>query len=265
MLKTRVIPTLLLKDWGIVKTVKFSDETYIGCPINAVRVFNAMHVDELILLDIIATQHQRAPLTEIALQITEEATMPITVGGGLTTLHDIRETLKCGADKVCINTKACEEPQFIREASARFGSQCIVVSIDAKRTRKGSFEVYSHSGKQAVGIDPVSHAVRMQQLGAGEILLNSIDRDGTWEGYDLELLRDVTNAVSVPVIACGGAGQLQHFTDAVDTAQASAVSAGSFFLFHGRRRGITRQFSQPRRTPGDVGTGENSTCSRDGR
>lgn len=238
----RVMPTLLLKDWGIVKTVCFSEETYIGCPINAVRVFTAKNVDELILLDIQATKQQRAPELEVLSQIADESCMPITAGGGIRTIEHIRELLKNGADKVCINSWACECPEFIQEAAARFGSQCIVVSIDTKRSADGAYEVYTHRGTTAMGIDPLSHAVRMQKLGAGEILLTSIDRDGTWKGYDLLLLRQVCDALSIPVIACGGAGKLRDLADAVNIGHASAVSAGSFFLFHGRRRGILITF-----------------------
>ena len=238
----RVIPCLLLKEWGIVKTVRFRDETYIGCPINAVRVFNANDVDELILLDILATEENRAPLTDVLSQIADESFMPIAVGGGIRTFDHIRDMLMHGADKVCINTAACEHPEFIREAAERFGSQCIVVSIDARRKPDGSYSVHTRRGTKPSGLDPVGHARRMQDNGAGELLLHSIDRDGTWEGYDLELLRQVTDAVSIPVIASGGAGKLEHFAAAVTAGGASAVSAGSFFLYHTRRRGILINF-----------------------
>lgn len=234
----RVIPCLLLREWGIVKTVRFRDETYIGCPINAVRVFNANDVDELILLDIMATNEDRTALTDVLSQIADESFMPITVGGGIRSSEQIREMLKHGADKVCINTAACETPDFIREASDKFGSQCLVVSIDTRRESDGSYGVYTRRGTTGTGLDPVDHAVRMQELGAGEILLNSIDQDGTWEGYDLKMLQRVSDAVTIPVIACGGAGKLEHFVEAVSIGHASAVSAGSFFLYHGRRRGI---------------------------
>jgi cyclase len=234
----RVIPCLLLKEWGIVKTVRFEEETYIGCPINAVRVFNASNVDELILLDILATPKGRTVFAEILTQIADESFMPITVGGGIRNPDDVREMLRHGADKVSINTAAAADPNFIQIAAAKFGCQCIVVSIDVRRESDGSCQVYTRRGTTPTGLDPVEHAIRMEQLGAGEILLNSIDRDGTWEGYDVDLIRRVSDAVSIPVIACGGAGQLQHFADAVDAGRASAVCAGSFFLFHGRRRGI---------------------------
>ncbi len=242
MLSIRVIPTLLLKDWGIVKTVRFGKETYIGCPINAVRVFNSNNVDELILLDIQATRQGRGPNPEVVTQIADEACMPITMGGGIRDLETVRLMLNSGADKVCINTAAVEEPEFVQQAAARFGSQCVVVSIDVKKRWNGKFEVFTRRGRRRTGLSPVQHAVQMEQLGAGEILINSVDRDGTWGGYDLPMLKQVADAVNVPVIACGGAGKLQDFADAVHVGGASAVSAGSFFLYHGRRRGILITF-----------------------
>jgi len=229
---------LLLKEWGIVKTVRFKEETYIGCPINAVRVFNASNVDELILLDILATRKGRAVFTDILTQIADESFMPITVGGGLRGLDEIREMLQHGADKVSINTAAVDNPAFIQVASAKFGCQCIVVSIDVRQEDGDRYQVHTQRGMKPTGLDPVDHAIHMEELGAGEILLNSIDRDGTWDGYDVELIRRVSDAVSVPVVACGGAGDLQHFADAVDEGGASAACAGSIFLFHGKRRGI---------------------------
>ena len=227
-----------MRDWGIVKTVGFQDETYIGCAINAVRVFDAKNVDELLLLDIEATLDSRIPDPEIIAEIADESSMPITVGGGIRTLDHVREVLKSGADKIVINSITTEDPDFISQAARRFGSQCIVVSIDAKLDRNGAYQVYTRRGRQPTGLDPLQHARRVHELGAGEILLNSIDRDGTWGGYDLELLQQVSDAVSIPVIACGGAGKLQDFADAVNIGHASAVSAGSFFLYHTRRRGI---------------------------
>jgi len=237
-LAIRVIPCLLLKEWGIVKTVRFDEETYIGCPINAVRVFNANNVDELILLDILATPKGRSVFTNILTQVADESFMPITVGGGIRKLADIREMLQHGADKVTINTAAVEDPDLIRAAAEKFGRQCIVVSIDVRRNNDGAFEVFTRRGTRATGIDPVEHALQMERSGAGEILLNSIDRDGTWQGYDVELIQRVASEASIPLIACGGAGKLEHFADAVQDGGASAVCAGSFFLFHGKRRGI---------------------------
>lgn len=249
----RVIPCLLLREWGIVKTVRFAEETYIGCPINAVRVFNASNVDELILLDIVATRKGRTVFTDILTQIADESFMPITVGGGVRNQDDLREMLKHGADKVAINTAAVENPDFIGEAASRFGCQCVVVSIDVRRDADARPRVYTHRGKTPADVDPVDHARRMEQLGAGEILLNSIDRDGTWEGYDIDLVRRVADAVTIPVIACGGAGRLEDFADAVDNGHASAVCAGSFFLFHGKRRGILINYPSRRQLQKTLG------------
>lgn len=241
MQHVRVIPTLLLKDWGIVKTVGFDDETYIGCPINAVRVFNANDVDELILLDILATGEGRTPDLDRVTQIADESLMPIAVGGGLRSIEAVRELLACGADKVVLNTAAIEMPGLIEDCASHFGSQCVVVSIDARLKGEG-WEVLTRRGTTATGLDPRGLAGQLQQRGAGEILVNSIDRDGTWRGYDLGLIESVSAEVSIPVIACGGAGSLEDFGKAVTDAGASAVAAGSFFLYHGRRRGILITF-----------------------
>lgn len=239
MHKVRVIPVLLLKKWGIEKSIRFKDYVYIGSPINAVRVFNGRNVDELILLDIIATPEKRGPDLEVIRQITGEAQMPLVVGGGIRDLETIRGLMGAGVDRVSINTAAIERPGFVREAADVFGSQCIVVSIDVKRGRwTGKYEVYSHGGSRAAGLDPVAHARAMQAQGAGEILLTSVDRDGTMDGYDVELVRRVADAVDIPVIACGGAGSVAHLGEAVRSGHASAVASGAFFLFYGPRRTV---------------------------
>ena len=238
----RVIPTLLLTDRGIVKTVGFAAPTYIGCPINAVRVFNANDVDELILLDILATDESRAPRARTVTEIADESLMPITVGGGIRDLESIREMLACGADKVVINSAAIEIPGLLTQAAARFGSQCLVVSIDARRVEGGTWEVYTRRGTTPTGRTPAEHAATMQRRGAGEILVNSIDRDGTWEGYDVELVRSVADSVSVPVIALGGAASVDDFASAVDQGDAAAVAAGSLFLYRTARKGILITF-----------------------
>ncbi|MBQ18652.1 MAG: imidazole glycerol phosphate synthase subunit HisF [Planctomycetaceae bacterium] len=241
MSHVRVIPALLLTDRGIVKTVRFDEETYIGCPINAVRVFNANDVDELILLDIQATGQGRRPDPERIREIADESLMPITVGGGLRDIEAVREMLACGADKIVLNSAAIEIPDLVSQCAGRFGSQCIVVSIDARRDGD-RWEVFTRRGTTATGRSPRELAVEMQEQGAGEILINSIDRDGTWDGYDLELVESVATAVGVPVIACGGAGSVEDLGRAVAEGAASAVAAGSLFLFHGRRRGILITF-----------------------
>lgn len=238
MHKIRVIPLLLLRNWGIEKSIRFQEFVYIGSPINAARVFNGRNVDELILVDIVATAEGRGPRTEIIRQIAEETCMPLSAGGGIRQVQQIRELLAAGADRVVINTAAVESPHVIHDGAEQFGSQCIVVSIDAKRHPDGRYEVFTHGGKTPTGQDPLDLALRAQQLGAGEILLTSIDRDGTMSGYDLELTRRVADALTIPVIACGGAGSVAHLAQAVEQGHASAVAAGAFFLFYGRRRTV---------------------------
>lgn len=238
MHKVRIIPVLLLRNWGLDKSIRFKDYVYIGCPINASRVFNGKNVDELILLDIIATKENRGARIEIVRQIAEESFMPFTVGGGIRSVDGMWELLKAGADRIAINTAAIENPKLVSEGADRFGSQCIVVSIDARKERDGAYQVYTHAGETKTGLDPVKTAVHMQEMGAGEILLTSIDRDGTMEGYDVELVRRVADAVTIPVIACGGAGSVQHLAEAAYDGHASAVAAGAFFLFYGRRRTV---------------------------
>ncbi len=239
MHKVRVIPVLLLKKWGIEKSIRFKDYVYIGSPINAVRVFNGRNVDELILLDIIATPERRGPDLEVIRQITSEAQMPLVVGGGIHDIETIRGLMGAGVDRVAINAAAVERPAFVREAADVFGSQCIVVSIDVKRRRwTGKYEVFSHGGSRATGLDPVAHAREMQAQGAGEILLTSIDRDGTMDGFDVELVQRVADAVDIPVIACGGAGSVAHLGEAVRAGHASAVASGAVFLFYGPRKTV---------------------------
>lgn len=238
MNKTRIIPVLLLRDWGLEKSIAFDNPVYIGSPINAARVFNGRNVDELILLDIIATEKQRGPMIDIVSQITEEAFMPVTVGGGIRSVEMIRELLHAGADRAVVNTCAVEDPQVVTAGANCFGSQCIVVSIDVKQHGEGLYEVYTHGGQHPTGLDPVDHALNMEERGAGEILLNSIDQDGTMNGYDIELIQRVSNALTIPVIACGGAGSVEHLAEAVTQGNASAVAAGAFFLFFGPRKTV---------------------------
>lgn len=238
MHKVRVIPVLLLRDWGLEKSIQFETPKYVGCPINASRVFNGKNVDELILLDIIATKEKRGPRLEVVREIASESFMPFSVGGGIHDVDTMWELLQAGADRVIVNTAAVENPGLIREGADRFGSQCMLLSIDVRRHADGRCEVFTHAGTRATGLDPVAHAVHMQEMGAGEIFLTSIDRDGTMDGYDIELIRSVTSAVDIPVIACGGAGCVRHLAEAVYDGHASAVAAGAFFLFYGKRRTV---------------------------
>lgn len=234
----RVIPVLLLKNSGLVKTVQFKNPVYIGDPINAVKIFNDKEVDELIFLDITAGPVNKTPPFRLLADIASECFMPLCYGGGINSIDEIREVLNLGIEKVSINTFAAKNPGFIREASEKFGSSTIVVSIDVKKNFFGKYEVYSNSGKINTKMDPVKFAVEMNKYGAGELLLNSIDCDGIMNGYDVELLKKVTGEVDIPVVACGGAGNLQHFKSAIQQGGASAVAAGSMFVFHGPRKGI---------------------------
>jgi len=237
MLRTRVIPCLLLKDLGLVKTVKFSDPKYIGDPINAVKIFNDKEVDELIFLDISATSENREPSFDLLSRISSEAFMPFSYGGGIKTIESATKILRMGAEKVIINTRAFENPEFITQLSQKFGSQSVVVSIDAKKIKEGEYKVFIKNGKEETELNPVDYAVEMKKKGAGEIFINSIDNDGIMNGYDLELIRQVSKAVNIPVIACGGAGKAEDFSSAVK-AGASAVSAGSFFVFIGPYKAV---------------------------
>ncbi len=242
MLQTRRIPCLLLRRAGFVKTVRFKDPTYLGDPLNIVKIFNDKEVDEAVILDIEATVEGREPPYDFLYEIAGEAFMPMGYGGGIRSREQAERVLKLGYEKVCINSAAIEDPKLIGEVARAVGSQSVVVSIDARRTLFGGYQVYTHGGRKKAGVDPVELARRCEDLGAGEILITSIDRDGTMEGYDLTLTRKVTDAVQIPVVACGGAGHIDHFSQVVHEAGASAVSAGSFFVFKGPLRGVLISF-----------------------
>lgn len=238
MFRPRVIPLLLLKNNGLVKTIKFKNSKYIGDPINAVRIFNAKETDELIFLDITATKEKRKISLELLAKIADEAFMPFSAGGGISSLDDIKKLINTGVEKVVINSYAIEHPEFIKLASDTFGSSTIIISIDVKKKMLGRYEVYSHSAAKSTGIDPFMYAEQCANYGAGEILINSIERDGIMEGYDIELIKKISNSVSIPVIACGGAGKLSDLSEAYYKGNASAVAAGSLFVFHGPRRAV---------------------------
>lgn len=238
MLKTRVIPTLLLKGRGLVKTVKFKKPTYLGDPINVVKILNEKEVDELILLDITATKEQRKPNFDLVAEIVSECFMPVCYGGGVRDLEDMKRLFAIGIEKVAINTYAVEHPEFVTEAAEYFGSQSVVVAIDVKKNFWGSYQVYTQCGQVKTKSDPVTCAVKMQASGAGEIFLNSIDLDGTMQGYDLPLIAKVAQKLSIPVIASGGAGKVEDFLMAVRDGGASAVAAGSLFVFEGVHRAV---------------------------
>jgi cyclase len=238
MLIKRVIPCLLLRNNGLVKTVRFRDTTYVGDPINAVKIFNEKEADELIFLDIDATKTGKEPSYAMIEKIASECFMPFSYGGGVKSIQTIEKIIKSGAEKIIINTEAFLNRDFIREAVKEFGSSTIVVSIDAKKKLLEGYTVHIKGGTVNTGKKVVGYAREMEDAGVGEIFINSIDRDGTMAGYDIELIRAVSDAVDVPVIACGGAGKLEDFSEAFREGGASAVSAGSFFVFHGKRRAV---------------------------
>lgn len=231
MLKTRIIPTLLFKDHGLVKGVGFDSWRRIGAALPAIKVYNMREVDELIFLDIAATAEGRSLDFAVVDELADDCFMPLTVGGGIRSFEDIRDALRAGADKVAINSAALENPSLISEGAGSFGSQCIVLSIDAKRMSDGSHRVFSHSGKEETSRSPEAWAREAERLGAGEILITSIEKDGTLEGYDIDLVRKVSDAVKIPVIAGGGAGSYQDMLKALQEGKASAVAAASMFHF----------------------------------
>lgn len=230
MLKTRIIPCLDVDNGRVVKGVNFVDLVDAGDPVEQAKIYNDQGADELCFLDITATSENRGTILDIVSKTAEQVFMPLTVGGGVRSLDDIRKLLEAGADKVGINSAAVKNPDFVREAANKCGSQCIVVAIDAKES-KDSWEVFTHGGRQGTGIDAIKWAKQMAEYGAGEILLTSMDRDGTKKGFDLKLTRAVTDVVRVPVIASGGVGKLDHLVDGVTKGGASAVLAASIFHF----------------------------------
>lgn len=237
--RIRVIPTLLVSSsGGLVKTVRFKNRTYIGDPINAVRIFNEKGVDELVLLDIDASREGREPRYQAIEEIVSEAFMPVAYGGGITSVDQMARLFRCGLEKVILCTSPHSNPELIPEAAARFGSQSLVVSLDVRRQWFGGRKLRVKGGNVAVEKDPVAFARKAVADGAGEVLVYSIDRDGTYEGYDLELLRSISTAVTVPVIACGGARNIDDFRAAINEAGCSAVAAGSIFVYSGRNQGV---------------------------
>ncbi len=233
----RIIPILLMKNGGLVKTVKFSNSVYVGDPMNAVKIFNEMESDELIFLDILATVEKRKPNPQLIRKISEEAYMPFAFGGGISSFDDVKEVLKNGAEKVVFGTALFENPDVIRATAEHFGNQSVIVCIDVKKNWLGKKTVRIRNARQKVDMSVIEAARMAENLGAGEIMIQSVDLDGTMKGYDLELIRQVSENVKIPVIAAGGCGNLQDCYKAIE-AGASAAAAGSIFVYHGPRRGV---------------------------
>jgi cyclase len=229
--KVRIMPTLLFKEVGLVKGERFDSWRRVGSAQQAIKVYNLRQVDELVFLDIVATLHNHPPDFQLIDELADSCFMPLTVGGGIQSPEHVRRLLEVGADKVAINTAIVDNPSVIEETARHFGSQCVVVSIDVRQHADHTYEAFVRSGTTATGIHPVELARRAEALGAGEILLTSIDRDGTMTGYDLPLIRQVADSVSIPVIASGGAGTYAHLAEALTEGRASAVAAASMFTF----------------------------------
>ncbi|WP_108880229.1 imidazole glycerol phosphate synthase subunit HisF [Anderseniella sp. Alg231-50] len=253
MLKARIIPCLDVKDGRVVKGVNFVDLRDAGDPVQIARAYDAAGADELCFLDITASHENRSIIFDVVRQTAEQCFMPLTVGGGVRTTDDIRKLLLAGADKVSINTAAVKDPDFVAEAARKFGSQCIVVAVDAKRVSADDeplrWEIFTHGGREPTGIDAIEFCRKVVALGAGEILLTSMDRDGTGDGFDIELTRAVSRAVNVPVIASGGVGSLQHLVDGIKQAEASAVLAASIFHFGTHTISEAKQFMAQQGVP----------------
>lgn len=251
MLTKRIIPCLDVKDGRVVKGVSFVNLRDAGDPVHVAQVYDREGADELCFLDITASHEKRDTILDVVVRTAEHVFMPLTVGGGIRSLEDIRRLLEAGADKVSINTAAVQQPDFVKAAAKRFGSQCIVVAIDAKRSEKDDqqWEVFTHGGRNTTGLDAVRWAQRMMDFGAGEILLTSMDQDGTKDGYDLPLTAAISDAVTIPVIASGGAGTLHHLYEAFTLGKADAVLAASIFHFQTYSMGQAKSFLSERGIP----------------
>lgn len=238
MFRPRIIPVLLLKNLALVKSKGFKDYRYIGDPINAVRIFNDLKADELVFLDITATKENRLVSLDFVKDVGEEANMPFAVGGGIKTIEDIRKIINAGAEKVIIGSQAAENPEFIKEASDTFGSSTIVVCIDVKKKLFGKEQVWTINASKSTGINPLEFALLMEEKGAGEIIVQSIEQDGMMQGYDINLIKKITEKTSIPVIALGGAGNVNHLKQGFKEAYANGLAAGSMFVYHGANKGV---------------------------
>lgn len=242
MLRTRVIPCLQLIDESLVKTIKFDKYGYIGDPINTVRIFNELEVDELCFLDIRATKENRTPNFKILAEIANECFMPLSYGGGVKDADTAKRILSIGFEKIILNTAAYDNNSLVTEIANHSGNQSVIGSIDVKKNIFGKYQVYTNDGTKKRELDPLTWAKRFEDLGAGELLLTSMDRDGTWNGFDIELLKLITESVNIPVIANGGAGSLQHISDAVKISKVSAVALGSMVVYQAQGLGVLVNF-----------------------
>jgi cyclase len=238
MARVRVIPVLLLKNNGLYKTINFKEPRYIGDPMNAVKLFNDKEVDELIFLDITATKEKKGPNYEVISEVASECFMPFSYGGGIDSIEQMSTLFSIGVEKVVLNTVLHSNLNLIKDAADRYGSQSIVASIDVKKSLFGKYEVLTHSGTISTKKDPIQFAIEMQNAGVGEIIINSIDRDGVMKGYDIDLIKNITSKVDLPLIACGGAGTIDDLSKAVKEGHASAVGAGSMFIYHGKHNAV---------------------------
>ncbi len=238
MLQTRIIPVLLLQNKGLVKSVKFKDFTYVGDPINAVRIFNEKEVDEIILLDINASKEKREPNFDLIAGIGSEAFVPFGYGGGISKISHVKKIMYAGAEKVILNSIFLQEPNFVTEVSKYIGSSSTVVSIDVKKNLWGKSRGFSHTSNKLLNNTPLELAKKAEQLGAGELFINSVDLDGMMTGYDITLLEAICKSVSIPVVACGGAGKFSDLRDVLQKAKVDAVAAGSMFVFHGKHKAV---------------------------
>lgn len=242
MLQTRVIPCLQLINDSLVKTVKFDKHGYIGDPINTVRIFNELEVDELCFLDIRASVQGREPNIELLHQIADECFMPLSYGGGVKTFEKAQQILSIGFEKIVLNTSAYRTPEVVTKIAEHFGAQAVIGSIDVKKNMWGKYQVYVNDGTEKIDMNVVEWAKKLENLGVGELLITSVDRDGTWSGYDTELIRKVSEAVSVPVIANGGAGEMKHIGEVVKKGHASAVALGSMVVYQKKGMGVLVNF-----------------------
>ena len=242
MLRTRIIPCLQLIGDSLVKTVKFGNHGYIGDPINTVRIFNELEVDELCFLDIRASIENRNPNFNLLTEIADECFMPLSYGGGVKNLDVAKKILSIGFEKIILNTSAFEKPELITEIANYSGSQSVVVSIDVKKNIFGKYQIFICDGTRKINVDPVEYAVKLENLGAGELLITSMDKEGTWLGFELDILNKISNSVNIPVIANGGAGNVNHIIDVVQKTKVSAVALGSMVLYQGKGLGVLINF-----------------------